>query len=114
MQLTESSYFSVNMPMLHGVCNVGRLDQMLNDNRGLPIDILAFLGVFFVGQVDKTTCTAMKMRGSLTCSLLAILFESLFPPSVTQVLELLVSQVSRHDRVNHELTEASQFGWARE
>lgn len=70
------------MPVLHGVRDVGSLDNVFNNDRGLVV-----------------------LKGNITVMFLTV--ESNIPPRLSQRLEFLVEDICSHDRVNNEMTEAS-------
>ena len=80
------TYFAIDVPVLHHVRNIASLDQVLNDNRSLAMN-----GIFHA----LTACKRFR--------------ECLFPSSITQVLELLIYNISGHDTVHRQLAEALQL-----
>jgi hypothetical protein len=72
------------MPVLHRMRHIGRLDQVLNHNGGFSVHSI-LLGLFMAA------CAIRK---------------GLFPTVVAKCLQILVHNVSGHDRVDNKLTEA--------
>jgi hypothetical protein len=72
--------------MLHGMSDIGGLDQVLNHNRCLSVDIFLF--------VDKRRNVRV---------------ESLGPSALAEGLELLVEDVRRQNCVNNKLAESIEL-----
>mmetsp|Transcript_8524 Transcript_8524/g.24547 ORF Transcript_8524/g.24547 Transcript_8524/m.24547 type:complete len:533 (-) Transcript_8524:1015-2613(-) len=92
VHLLEQSFvpLGVHVPMLHGVSNVGGLDDVLDDDGRLEVDGFLFR--------DHQLC-------------LRIAVEGLVPTGVTQRLGLLVEDVRCHDAVHDELAEALELAF---
>ena len=74
--------FAIDVPMLHSMRHVGRLNQVLQDNGGFAIDAVArHLFVVFVIMI----------------LLLVTLVKGLFPTRIAQGLEMLIGNIRRHD-----------------
>jgi hypothetical protein len=75
---------AVNVPMLHGMRHVRRLDDVINDNRCLEVDAV------FVGDFVGTG-------------------EGLVPTGLAQIVQLLVENVGREDDIDNYLAETKQL-----
>jgi hypothetical protein len=65
----------VEMPMLHGVSDIGSLDQMLNDNRSLEIQIVFLVSV------------------------------GPFPTLAAEFLQVFIKDISHHNCIDHQTPE---------
>lgn len=83
--------FAVNMPVLHRMRDVGRLEHVLQNDSGLAIDLL--MRQIGRQQICRFACT-----------------ESFAPTNIAQRLEVLIHNVRCHDRVHYQLAKALHVG----
>ena len=76
------------MPMLHGVTDIGGLDQMLDDNCSLAIDKRAAI---IVG-IDR-----------------GIIVKRYRPPLVAQLFEIFINDIRRQDAIHYQAPETQKL-----
>mmetsp|Transcript_255 Transcript_255/g.640 ORF Transcript_255/g.640 Transcript_255/m.640 type:complete len:345 (+) Transcript_255:326-1360(+) len=79
--------FQINVPMLHGVANVGSLDNVLDHNRSFSVNVFLLERGFHFSNF-------------LECHI---------PSRVTQRFEFLIKDISCHHRVGYQVAEAFTF-----
>lgn len=94
---------AVDVPMLHGVGHIGSLDQVFNHNGGLAVE----------GHTSLVRCKSIIIRIGVVGPFINVLAwrgwyfrKGLGPSSFSEFLEVLVHNISGHDRIDNKFTES--------
>mmetsp|Transcript_21265 Transcript_21265/g.59148 ORF Transcript_21265/g.59148 Transcript_21265/m.59148 type:complete len:243 (-) Transcript_21265:382-1110(-) len=102
---------AIHVPVLHGVGDVGSLDQVLDHDGRLAVDTITSCAF----RTDRSTFPAAvgsNVANIVVVAVAAVVrsLECLVPALVAEDLEVLVDDVCGHDSVHHKLSETAELG----